>query len=491
MTDTPPAESPPALVTRARRLLAGVSPRVRLVAAAVIVVLVAATAVWIGFGGWSPASDVGVNTDKTLDQLSPDDTDDTDDPAADDAFTVPATSDEPRWTRDGDADTTVSKIGDGYLLTTDTSITRLNAKGDKTWHRKLKEDSEGLGEGLPEDREANENVVVLSGDKPHEDSWPGENVTTVLDAATGEQLWKDSTAAFTALAHDTVYLSVCHGGQDGELGECMLSAREPTTGATRWTTAVYASTEVVGVSPDGSKVEIESYVTGGNDRRVSVLDTASGRVRGAAFSGDDTSFITDDTLVRASDDDNPANGCTSTFTAWSIADGSRAWKRVVGVPKAADGSDCLGLSETPGEGDRVAVSTRHGRPEVLNLGTGAIEWTAPSRGTPVTATGDLLVTDQGGDEADKLVGYDTGSGKKRWTARIPTGDRLSVSFQSKSLLVGSGDGDACWVRVSRAKGATASYPGSCAGSGPGWLATGPGEGVGDGTSTDIALYAVT
>lgn len=460
------------------------NPRTRLVAGvtAGVVVLAVVLTVVLTSGPGQVGPDVAVDTGRSVPLLDeqPVELPSEDEPEPDGEKNHPLVDDKPRWTSNGlDAEdgAELFPVGDGFVVLgtiSDDTVLGLDAKGKEVWDRELEESDDSV------DEEAiiGDSLVAFSRDDPDEDSWPGHRITEFVDPATGKKLWTDSQASFVELVGDAAYLSVCQGGQDGELGECVISAHDARTGAVRWSTPTYASTRVVDADPGGAFVVLQSHVTSGGDIKISVLDTGTGAVLGAGFDDAGSPLLAKDTLVRVSPDDNPADGCEATVTGWNVYSGSQTWKRKVGTPMEADGSDCDSLPDS--YDGRIMGLNGKGKPVVVNLATGDVEWTAPKKAEPVRATGKHALVTQG----DKLVLYSTGKDKKRWATPDVSGydgPGFVGGYVVSSRYEGY-DEEPCWVRVGIKSGDVEAYPGRCAGSGGDWLAT-----IEDG---EISLYAI-
>ncbi|ADD44571.1 PQQ-binding-like beta-propeller repeat protein [Stackebrandtia nassauensis] len=454
------------------------NPRTRLLAGAAAGMVVLAVVLTVVFtsGSGQPGPDVAVDTGRTVPLLDeqPVELPSEDEPEPDDEKDHPLVDDKPRWTSSGvdvEDGSELLPVGDGYVVNgSDDTVSGLDGKGKRVWDREVDESDEKAIIG--------DSSVAFSRDDPDEDSWPGHKITDFVDPATGKKLWTNAEASFVELVGDAAYLSVCQGGQDGELGECVISAHDARTGAVRWSTPTYASTQVIDADPGGAFVVLQSHVTSGGDIRISVLDTGSGAVLGAGYDDGGSPLLAKDTLVRVGHDDNPADGCEVAVTAWNVYSGSQTWKREVGTPMEADGSDCNDLPDAY-EG-RIMGLNGKGRPVVVDLATGDVAWTAPKKADPVRATGKHALVTQG----DKLVLYNTGKDKKRWAAPDVSGHDgpgFIGGYVVSSMYEGY-DEEPCWARIGIKSGDIEAYPGQCAGSGDDWVAT-----LDNG---DIKLYAI-
>lgn len=468
---TDPTEFVKTGLIRARTFVRAVPRRQRITAAATALLVLAAAVAWLVWPNGSLGPDVEVDADRTVPLIEdlPEDVRPEEEAAGTQDTEIPGTEDDPAWTYDTgeDEQAGLRAVDGGYVVIEDGGLTGLDAKGDETWTK----DTDG-------ETDIGDTAVTITNDIESDESWPGRNKTTVLDAETGRKLWSDSTASFVSTWHDTVYLSLCQGGQDGELGECVVSARDPRSGATRWSRPTYASTSVITAAADGSFVVFQSHVTSGGDIRHTVVDTNTGAVLSGGsdqdgYGGGDV-FLVGDLLINVGDDDNPADDCRLPVSATNVRTGQKVWDRKLGVAAEGDGDRCDELEDP--YGDRVMAYNGKDKAIVVNLTTGKTEWTGPKDARPRFSDGKhALVAVQDGD----LALYDTGSDKKLWT--LPgVVDLGGVLFTKQGVYFDTEDlyaDDQCWIRVDNDSGDPVRYPGSCAGSGPDWIATATDDGT--------------
>jgi outer membrane protein assembly factor BamB len=273
-------------------------------------------------------------------------------------------------------------------------------------------------------------TVFVSYDNPDEDRWPQPEIIIALDAATGTEIWREAEASFWTVTTDTIYLSVCYGGQNNHIGDCTFSARDPRTNRARWSVPTYAAASVINDEGDSPQAVppppvllIEAYPIGHDSDHISAYDPATGAPLGSGFKdadGDAPSAIdiaTELTLVTVDEDDeNPANGCSATLTGYSVAGATQSWQYVARTAKSDDGREC-GRLPVSYNGDKLAVTSANGMPSVLNLNTGAVEWSAPVAGAAVAARGTaLLAVTAAADGTAELVAYQVGNPEPIWRA---------------------------------------------------------------------------
>ena len=112
--------------------------------------------------------------------------------------------------------------------------------------------------------------------------------------------------------------------------------------------------------------------------------------------------------------------CTVAVTS-VVVDGTNQRTTTAFSGRHADNSCERALADTDngqatlGSGTRIAVSSADGRPQVLDLATGAITWTAAAPGVPIDGDGNALLVRSHADTGD-LALLDFASGRQRWTA---------------------------------------------------------------------------
>ena len=359
----------------------------------------------------------------------------------------------------------------GYVLQNDKELLGLDRSGTEVWRFTPPEvDYYTVRVTGPQ---------VLVGYASDEDRWPQPQVITALDAATGEQLWRETEASLWSATTDTVYMSVCYGGQNDRIGDCTLTARDPADNTTRWSVQTYASSRVINHSdsiqtaPTPSPLLVAAYPTGADSLFISAHDPDTGTALGSGYRDANgrigqIDVATERTVVTVDDDDdNPANGCTATITGFALS-GAERWHHTARTAKEDDGRRC-GRLPVSYNGGRMGFTETGGAPSVLNLDTGAIEWTAPPGGQVAAATGTTLLVVERGKEgrAGELVAYRTGTAKPVWRVPFPDDVDVDPRLVTGSQVVFTG-ADA--TRVDVKTGKIWSYGGSVAQTGPTWFA---------------------
>ena len=327
----------------------------------------------------------------------------------------------------------------GYVLQNDDALLRLDKSGTEVWRFTPPEaDYYTVRVTGPQ---------VLVGYSSKEDRWPQPQVVIALDEATGKELWRETEASLWRATTDTVYMSVCYGGQNARIGDCRLSARDPGNNATRWQIPTYASSRVINDSgtiqaaPTPSHLLIDAYPSGADTVHVSSHDPATGATLGSGFHDQKRygriDVATGRTVVTVDDhDENPADGCTATITGYAIT-GDQRWRQTARVPKLSDGKRC-GRTPVSYTGGRMGFTAKNGTPGVLNLDTGAVVWSAPAGGQAVAATADtLLVVEPAAEQGatDELVAYRAGNAAPVWRAPFPHDDNPDPSLITRSQVV--------------------------------------------------------
>ncbi len=146
-----------------------------------------------------------------------------------------------------------------------------------------------------------------------------------------------------------------------------------------------------------------------------------------------------------------------------------------------------------GAGSRIAVSSEDGRPQVLDLATGTIAWTAAAPGVPIDGDGKGLLVRRHADTGD-LALLDFASGQQRWTAPDTGLPGTSASWNSvvtsRLVAVAGAVDDHPVVNVydadtGRHRGR---FPSWLAGGGDGWVAVTHGNGTADGLVVEFWTF---
>jgi PQQ-like domain len=359
--------------------------------------------------------------------------------------TLPEYPDGPSWTVQpsmaiDDADPpAIAVTAGGYVLAKDGQLWGYNRAGKQTW-------TAPAPKADYSDMTVTPTTVLVSYDNPNDDRWPQPKVIIARDTATGKERWRETEASFWSATTDTVYMSVCYGGQNNHIGDCQLSARDPQTNAVRWSVPTYASSSVTNVGgfaalPTPPYLVIGGYPTGADTYAISTHEPSTGALLGRGYDGPDGhSLPVDDTstrtLVSVQDrDDNPADGCNVTYTGYALRGATQTWSLKGRVAKRDDGRDCDVASVSINDG-RLAITTGKGKPAVVNVDTGAIEWTAPANGTGFAASDTMLLALETTPEREQeLVAYRIGTAEPLWRAPWASGSEATATFTANSVTV--------------------------------------------------------
>jgi hypothetical protein len=227
------------------------------------------------------------------------------------------------------------------------------------------------------------------------------------------------------------------------------------TNTIRWRIPTYASSSVVNdggdmlAEPTPPRLLIGAYPTGNASFIVSTHDPATGATLGRGFQGPDgrvgsLGLPTDRTVQTVDDDDdNPANGCQAELMGFSVAGATETWRHTTRTVKENDGRRCARMPVSYNRG-RLGVTEPNGAPSVLNVDTGAIEWSAPPTGAAIAASDTtLLVVVSTQDGAAELVAYRVGNATPLWRAPfVGSAATSTVTITATTAVVTSYRGEA-------------------------------------------------
>jgi hypothetical protein len=420
-------------------------------AAVVVVAVVATLAVTLSGGDDRPVPSGAIPTLGSQFATPPDVPGSTS-PAEPDA--LPAYSGSPLWTVPVPAGTEEYDVSGfavtdaGYLLEKREVVIGLDKAGKEIWRfTPPKVDYFTLRVTGPQ--------VIIGYNNPDEDRWPQPQVIIALNPATGAELWRETEASLWSVTTDTIYLSVCYGGQDNHIGDCTLSARDPANNTTRWQVPTYASSRVEFLLdrkqavPTPPYLLVGAYATGADTYVLSANDPGSGATLGRGYDGGDDRIgsipaATEATIVTDNgSDENPADGCTTLLTGFSVSGAGQKWQHTARTAKRDDGKYCGSLPKSTNDG-RLGVTAVNGAPGVLNLDTGAVEWSAPAGGEAIAASDTtLLVVESIEDGNAELVAYRVGDAEPVWRAPFTGGvDSSTVTITDTQVLVTESGHDA-------------------------------------------------
>lgn len=319
------------------------------------------------------------------------------------------------WSAAAGEHATVAASSAGWVIASEHTVTGLGhhgaARWRRTWHVPCSSDLSC------EDRikvTVAGSVVVVAHDDPGRQDWPERLIVQALDAASGTLLWTDRRSSFVSVLRGVVYTSVCDGAQHHHLGDCDLSARDPRSGTTRWTTAAYASAQVVDAT---SAYLVEySYPTGDASQTITTLDPHTGATLGVSVRAD-WAIPTTTALVTVTSTYHGATRCTNSLTGRQPRGGGVVWHRTITSINAMS-AQCLDTGGVVGAG-QVAVVNRAGATVLVDLATGHIDWTASQPGNPVWIGRRYVLVAAANDD---LVCYQRASGAVRWRTEKPNTD---------------------------------------------------------------------
>jgi hypothetical protein len=203
----------------------------------------------------------------------------------------------------------------------------------------------------------------------------------------------------------------------------------------------------------------------------------------------------------ATDNDPPPSERRCTVAVTSVAvDGTNQRTTTAFSGRQADNSCERALADTDngqsalGSGTRIAVSSADGRPQVLDLATGAIAWTAAAPGVPIDGDGNSLLVRRHADTGD-LALLDFADGRQRWTAPDAGLPGTSASWNSAVTgglvaVTGAAD-DHPFVNVYDADSGRlrGRFPSWLAGAGDTWVAVTHGNGTADQLAVEFWTFS--
>jgi PQQ-like domain len=310
----------------------------------------------------------------------------------------------------------------------------------------------------------------------------------VFDAATGSPRWQADGPVRAVVRTDAVYLT----RRADRSADPVTTAHEVADGRTRWTApGVGIANDSIGArlpyAPPSPRY-LAATVRGGT---VAAVDARSGAVqRGQLSSHDWYALVADQTLVVTDNDPPPSERrCTVAVTSVGV-DGTNQRTTTAFSGRQADNSCERALANTDngqaalGSGTRIAVSSDDGRPQALDLATGAVSWTASTPGVPIDGDDQSLLVRRHADAGD-LALLDFASGRQRWTAPDTGLPGTSASWNSAVtgtlVAVAGAVDDHPFVNVydadtGRLRGR---FPSWLAAAGDGWVAVTHGNGTAD------------
>jgi hypothetical protein len=237
----------------------------------------------------------------------------------------------------------------------------------------------------------------------------------VFDAATGSALWQADGPLRAVVRTDAVYLTRNPGPA--------TTAHEIADGRARWAApGIGIANDTIGARLPYAPAAAPYLAATERGGTVGAIGTRTGVVhRGQLDSRPWYQLVADHTLV-VTDNDPPRSErrCTVAVTSVDV-DGTNPRTTTAFSGRHEDNSCERTLANTDngqaalGSGTRIAVSSADGRPQVLDLATGTIAWTATAPGVPIDGDGHGLLVRRHADTGD-LALLDFASGQQWWTA---------------------------------------------------------------------------
>jgi outer membrane protein assembly factor BamB len=258
---------------------------------------------------------------------------------------------------------------------------------------------------------------------------PGRRGYDVVDPATGIVRWDDPAAQAAWTWRDRILTLRCGRG-------CVLAARDPGDGRTRWSVAVPAAVRVLsGGNPDlaaprpmlapGAQPvqrppapvpDLVGLPAGG---QVVVVGTAGGTRLGTYPTGPRRRVVVTARRVLWTDQTDVPGGCRYAVTALDPVTGRTAWRRDGYALGAATPSECAQGRDPVGAGGVVAGTGPRGVRVLLDAASGRVVYTTRAGETMLTTDGSLLLV-RGADRRT-VRGLSVGSGGQRFRLDLGRG----------------------------------------------------------------------
>ena len=316
----------------------------------------------------------------------------------------------------------------------------------------------------------------------------------VFDAATGSARWQADGPLRAVVRTDAVYLTRNPGPA--------TTAHEIADGRPRWTApGVGIANDAIGTRLPYAPPAAPYLAATERGGTVGAIDTRTGAVqRGQLGSRPWYRLVADRTLV-VTDNDPPSSESRCAVAVTSVeVDGTDPRTTTAFSGRHEDNSCERNLANTDngqaalGSGTRIAVSSADGRPQVLDLATGTITWTATAPGVPIDGDGNGLLVRRHADTGD-LALLDFASGRQRWTAQDTGLPGTSASWNSavtdRLVAVAGALDDHPFVTVydidtGRLRGR---FPSWLAGAGDTWVAVAHGSATADQLIVEFWTFA--
>lgn len=369
---------------------------------------------------------------------------------------------DPKWsvsTPGDDRTGSIRVLDDGYVYADrEGLLARLDSDGETMWDAEL---DDGYGSSFA----IAGSTVLISKNHPDDDRWPQPKIVTAYDIDSGDELWEEAEASFWTVADDTLYMSVCYGGQNDSIGDCTMSAREPRTNSVTWSTPTYASSQLAGTGTHSASqtpyLIVKSFPSGHASQRLHTMHADTGADLGFSMSTHKQTEALGDLLVHFDDsDDNPADGCTADIGGFDPVTGETEWETTVYLPKHDDGSECSYIQDkTVGDG-LFGWTDGEGMPHALDLSDGEIVWSGDDAAEVVKSVdGSVLARLDEADADADLVLYDVESGATVWqTSSHGMGSGAEVAVGDDTLVAVSDYSEGPGIGVDLSDGQTWKYP---------------------------------
>lgn len=369
-------------------------------------------------------------------------------------------------------DWSVERAGDTYVIVAEESVVGLGPRGQELWTLEVpkRRTNDLIASASNEITAAVADGVVVVSHPISGQEWPGLHRVLVLDPDTGSEIWRDDTASIVSTWDDVVYTTTCLGQQTNTPGDCTISARDPHSGATRWSRPSYHHAEIAAIEDD--YLVLRSYPKDGSHPLIEAISPDSGETLGGGAGP--TAVAVDRVFLQTGADDPSTKGGCSQLVRGIALDGSELWERSIRLGKDAnDKGECATLYTYRGDGGLATLTWYEGVPQVIEVDTGRTVWRGRKADETALVTRSLIVAVHApGGWVDGARGIDPRTGRVLWTDPRSTS---SVWRAEGDILIDSVDDycDTCatTTRHPRTGELIARYRGALAGVGPDWLAT--------------------
>ncbi|MEH0972835.1 PQQ-binding-like beta-propeller repeat protein [Micromonospora sp. CPCC 205546] len=323
----------------------------------------------------------------------------------------------------------------------------------------------------------------------------------VLDAATGATRWRATDTEDVVVHQQAVHHRQCVG--TGRSAKCVLIARDVGDGRQLWKLSTdrhaRVSDEALG-NRNPHATPARRYVAarlnvGTYTAVVSTTGRSGAELPSRAWYG----FVAGDLLV--STDHDPPRGdsqCTVSIATVDAATGAKGWSGAVFSGRRENGECAKRLAHHRsglfliGSGTRLVAVSAAGRPQLIDLRTGKVQWQGAAAGVPIDGDARSVLVRRTAD-AGELALLDMTTGATRWSAPDPGMSGTSANWPSTvtgrlAVVGGATDGRAAVLVYDVSTGRELGrYPGSLAGAGDDWVAVRTTGGP-DGGTLDLHVF---